>query len=56
MRIFTSKQEYIDEYSKASNLNFNYIKDSLELFLIANFIIIGLFVLRLIVSKFKSWG
>lgn len=53
LKIFRSKQDYIDKNSGSSNLNLNYIEDSFQLYLVANLIMIVLFILILFLKKNK---
>ena len=44
VRIFKSKKDYIDEFSKTRNLDYDYIKDVFQLFFISNLAILVLFI------------
>lgn len=43
--IFHSKEDFTNEFYKARNVDFDYIRDSFELYLLSNALIVGLFII-----------
>lgn len=45
IKIFNTKKDYVNEFVKTHNMNFDYFKDAFQLILILNLCVIGLFVI-----------